>query len=140
MVQEFSFGIVPLQKKNGTWQVFLVQHLHGHWGLPKGRTEAKESPLETAKRELFEETSLTVRTLLFEEPIVEHYQFKRLNVPIEKTVGYFLAEVEGEEKILLQELQNSRWVLLQEAADYVTFDQIKNVLRKAYSLVSHRSA
>jgi bis(5'-nucleosidyl)-tetraphosphatase len=139
MVQEFSFGIIPIRKNKGIWEVLLVQHVQGHWSLPKGRQEGQESPLECAKRELFEETSLSIVQILLPDPLFEHYSFKRKDIPIEKTVGYFLAEVTGEEKLQLQELQNSKWVRLSEADQHATFDQIKNVLKRAHNIIFHQN-
>ena len=57
-----GYGVVVLKNK----EVLLVRHLEkaGHvtdtYGLPAGRATAGETPQETAKRELFEETGLKV--------------------------------------------------------------------------------
>src|SRR5260221_4761568 len=98
MKQDQSYGIVPLRKTNA-WQVLLVRHKSGHWTLPKGHPELNETPLECAKRELFEETGLTVQKLLNETTLVEEYQFMSRSIRIHKRVDYFIAEVEGVVKI-----------------------------------------
>jgi 8-oxo-dGTP pyrophosphatase MutT (NUDIX family) len=47
---------------DGEGRVILVKHTYGHrnWELPGGAGEANESPVETAVREVQEETGLTV--------------------------------------------------------------------------------
>jgi 8-oxo-dGTP pyrophosphatase MutT (NUDIX family) len=136
MVQDYSFGIVPLQRsESGIWEVFLVQHKKGYWSLPKGHQEKSESPLETAKRELFEETGLTVDTILLERPLLEHYHFVREGIRIDKTVGYYLATVTGEVKIQMDELLHGRWVHLSRAEGEMTYPEGKGIIRKALALV-----
>ena len=41
-------------------QVLLIQQTEGHWGFPKGHVEEGETELETAIREVKEETNLDV--------------------------------------------------------------------------------
>lgn len=132
---ERSFGVVPLRKRDGAWELFLVQHRAGHWSLPKGHEEKGEIPLQTAKRELFEETHFTIEQLLFPEPLFEHYTFTHDNVLIHKTVGYFIAQVTGEEKLELDELKASKWVPLKDASSIVTFREMKAILSKVSTLI-----
>lgn len=127
-----SYGIVPLRYDGASWFVFVVRHRGGHWTLPKGHPEGVESALECAKRELFEETGLTVVKLLFEPPLVESYQFSSRGKPIHKTVHYFIAEVEGTIVIQKEELQDGRWIELARAQDIVTYAQMKTLLNSVY--------
>lgn len=44
---------------DGKWKVLLVEHKNlNKWVIPGGHIEHNESPLEAAKREVFEETSI----------------------------------------------------------------------------------
>ncbi len=63
-------------------KVLVVQTYHRHFGIPKGHQEEKECLIETARRELLEETGVTV-------PLLAD-QYRRI-----REVTYFLAE--GEE-------------------------------------------
>ncbi len=123
-----SYGIVPLQKEGDRWFVFVVRHRGGHWTLPKGHPEGTESALECAKRELFEETGLSVVTLISEEPLVESYHFSSRGRPIHKTVHYFVATVQGIIKIQKEELQDGKWVELTKAGQVVTYAQMRYLL------------
>lgn len=119
--QDYSFGIIPLRKERGEWKVLLVQLHQGHWGYPKGHPEANEAPLEAAKRELKEETGLSVERLLNVGPFQEKYSFSHHGQRIEKTVTYFLAVVSGDVVIQAHEIAAYKWVCVYEADNYVSF-------------------
>lgn len=128
MRYDHSNGIVPLRKEGDRWFVFIVRHRGGHWTLPKGHPEGTETAIECAKRELFEETGLSLVNLLVEEPLIESYQFSSRGKPIHKTVHYYIAEVAGVVRIQKEELQDGRWVELAKAHLYVTYAQMKILL------------
>ena len=44
---------------NALNQVAIVNQNHNSWSLPKGHIDPDESKLETAKREIYEETGIT---------------------------------------------------------------------------------
>jgi len=126
-----SAGFIAIRKWQGCWQVLLLFHSSGnYWGFPKGHIEPGESKMQAAKRELFEETSLSLSRLIQEEPYEETFRFKGLDCEIEKHVFYFLAEVEGELIIDGQEILEGRFVDFDEAARLVTFDSAKKQLRQ----------
>ena len=87
-MKETAFGVVPIRGK----KILLVQHKALHWGLPKGHHLNSESSLETAERELFEETHLRVVRWLAIDPLEENYTFQRDGVTVEKKVVYFCAD------------------------------------------------
>lgn len=53
-----SAGIVIVRKHNDEWK-YLFLRAYRNWDFPKGMVESDEHPLETAKREVKEETGLT---------------------------------------------------------------------------------
>jgi bis(5'-nucleosidyl)-tetraphosphatase len=129
-IKEDSFGVIPLQQKGAYWQVLLILHKGGrHWAFPKGRGNPGESPLESAKRELQEETGLEVEKLLQEEPLVERYEFRRKKEVVTKTVQYFPALVKGEVRLQPEEIQDAKWVPLKEADAHLTFREAKEMCR-----------
>lgn len=129
-MDEESFGIIPLRKKNNKWEVLLIQLIAGHWSFPKGRAESEENALQTAERELQEETGLKVKALLHEIPITETYYFSRNNHRIKKTVTYFIGEVEGTISLQAAEVQDAKWVSLQDVSNQITFSSAKALCRK----------
>jgi bis(5'-nucleosidyl)-tetraphosphatase len=133
-----SYGVVPLQKVGSSWRIFLVRHLSGHWTLPKGHPELNELPLESAKRELFEETGLVIETLLFDEPLIERYQFSSRGTQIDKTVDYYIATVSGKVKIQIEEIIEGKWIDLKEAQHFVTYAQMKSLLHTVAMLLKKK--
>lgn len=136
MLDERSFGIVPLIKKNGEWQVLLIQHGAGHWGFPKGHANENESSLMSAQRELQEETGLHIVHLFSEIGLEESYHFTRRGRPIKKSVTYFVAEVDGNLQLQVEEIKAAKWVPLTQADLHLTFPSAKSICARASQLIS----
>lgn len=139
---DYSFGIIPMRKMGHVWEVFIVQHRHGkHWSFPKGHAEEDEKPIDAACRELYEETGLSIGSLLTSEPFVEKYQFFAQGKKIYKTVSYFLVLVEGTCNLQTAEITGGKWVPLNEAPDHLSHPQAKALSKQALSfLMEHYNA
>jgi 8-oxo-dGTP pyrophosphatase MutT (NUDIX family) len=91
------------------------------WTLPKGTPIAGESLEQTALREVWEETGLTVRILSPLDAI--RYTFVQRGTRIHKTVHYFIMKPTGG---ALQEhdreFEEVRWVSFGEAAGLLSFE------------------
>ncbi|MBS3904103.1 MAG: NUDIX domain-containing protein [Simkania sp.] len=123
-----SFGVIPLQKTEEGWKVFLILHKEGHhWGFPKGRKHPGEEPLQAAQRELFEETGLSIVKLLSPDPLVEDYSFRQQRKLRRKRVYYFIAEVGGEIRLQPEEIREGKWSLLSKAAEVLTFLEARSI-------------
>ena len=118
-----AYGIIPIQGK----KVLIVHHVNGgHWGFPKGRGEAGETPLESATRELFEETGLRIVKILSPEPLIE----ERTN----KLIYFFPALVEGTLSFQAEEILEGQWVSLEELVEKLTYPEAKIVGEKIMRL------
>jgi 8-oxo-dGTP pyrophosphatase MutT (NUDIX family) len=53
-----SAGVVVVRRERGDWK-YLLLRAYKNWDFPKGLVEPSESPMETAKREVEEETGIT---------------------------------------------------------------------------------
>ena len=137
MKSEIAFGVVPLRKHSGVWEVLIVKHISGnHWGFPKGKKEDGESGKETALRELKEETGLSVKKFVSQAEITEHYNFFKLGEKVKKSVTYFVGEIIDETLIPQQkELLDIKWVPLFEATSHLTYPEAKNVCLQTISLL-----
>lgn len=134
-MNERSYGVVPLKQNKKEWQVLLVQHGTAlYWGFPKGHPEASETPQETAKRELFEETNLEVVRFFSHTPFEQHYKFIWKGKLIHKTVGYFAAEVKGTPRIQADEIKSCQWVPLEKACEVITYPTDQSVCREIIDL------
>jgi len=130
-IEEKSFGVIPLRQDRGLWLVLLILHQGGrHWAFPKGHGNEGETALESARRELKEETGLDIQQVLQESPLVEKYQFHRKQEIVIKTVQYFPALVAGELQLQAAEIRDAKWVPLKEAARHLTFKEAKEMCNK----------
>ena len=57
--REKSCGCIIINKN----KVLLIKQTKGHWGFPKGHVEKDETEIETAIREVKEETGLDIKDL-----------------------------------------------------------------------------
>ena len=137
-MQESCFGIIPIKHKGKGWEVLLIKHNKGHWGFPKGHPSKGESPEQIACRELYEETGLSVAKFLQVHPLIEEYVVHEENKTIEKTVTYFLAEVEGEIHLLKKEISESKWLSFDDALKFLTFDEARKICLDAKTILNSR--
>ena len=127
---EKSCGIVLFNSD----EFLLIQHPtksngdEGHWDFPKGHVEGSETELETAKRELIEETGI-VNFRLFDgfRHRIEYY-FQKGNEMVPKEVIFFLAESNTKEVVLSSEHQNFIWLDKHLAHNKLTYANAKEVL------------
>ena len=90
--------------------LMLLRTDNGCWGIPGGAMEPGESLEETARRETFEETGLTIQSLylldVFSGPEL-FYRYPDGNQVYNVTAGYLALGVSGE--ILIGKEEHSRW-------------------------------
>jgi bis(5'-nucleosidyl)-tetraphosphatase len=134
--REESFGVIPLSRVNGNWHVFLIQHKGGrYWGFPKGHAEMNESHRVSAERELKEETNLEIARYLQDEPFIEQYTFMKEGRRVFKQVFYFAAEVQGEIRLQVEEINDGMWLPFHAAMEKVTHQEGKNILHQVSKLL-----
>lgn len=137
MQQDESFGVIPLRRANGYWEVFLIQHNRsGYWGFPKGHAEPNETAKQAAFRELKEETNLELVNLLQPEPLMESYTFILERRRVFKKVSYFIAEVSGKVALQTQEIHDGKWLPFPEAIAQVTHQEGKALLAQVEKMLS----
>ncbi|MBF8262948.1 MAG: nudt2 [Parachlamydiales bacterium] len=128
-LKDESFGVIPLSREKGFWEVFLIQHRHGrYWGFPKGHAESDETPRSAASRELKEETNLDIVRYLDDQPLIEQYQFVMDKRRVFKKVHYFVAEVSGSVILQKNEISDGIWLSMPQALAHVTHPEGKSIL------------
>ena len=124
MKREKSCGCIILNDKN---EVLLVHHNKGHWDFPKGHVEEGETEVQTAIREVKEETNIDVE-------VNENYRYTTEYSPKEnvmKEVVYFLAKnISNNEEAQLEEVSEVKWIKLEEALEKITYNTSKEILNK----------
>jgi len=137
---DISYGIIPLRQTAAGWEVFLIYQYSGrvgdtYWTLPKGHAEDGETPVETARRELHEETGLTVEQLLPEPTFENEYVFTVADCEVHKTVRYFLATVTGRLQLQPEEVHGARWVPVESAVELLDFEANKKMFAQVQTFL-----
>jgi 8-oxo-dGTP pyrophosphatase MutT (NUDIX family) len=132
-----SCGVIPAYThSNGDIQFLLVQGHGDYWGFPKGHKEKSESDMQTAERELMEETQVICKTYITDTKFTEQYRIrKKRGTDIIKKVIYFIGITESK-KVIRQttELKRHNWFNLEDAKKKL-LDNRKHILQKAHDIL-----
>ena len=141
--RKLSAGCLLFHGKGKKRKYLLLHYGAGHWDFVKGEIEEGERPLETALRELEEETGIKkdqVRQIPgFKEKI--HFMFRdkwtksKVKPLISKYVYFFLFESKTT-KVKLSEHTDFTWLKYEEAVEKATFKTAKDLLRKAEAFLN----
>jgi 8-oxo-dGTP pyrophosphatase MutT (NUDIX family) len=128
-LSETSFGGVVLRG-----QELLVITPAGKkvTGLPKGGPNRGETPEQTAVREVREETGVNVTV---REPLgAVRYWYRRSGRRVHKTVHFFLCDfVSGSTADHDHEVDEARWIPLDEALDVLSYSGERALIERALS-------
>ncbi len=128
-----SCGVVLLN----SGKVLLLRHSStssrggGHWDFPKGHIDDGESEIQTALRELEEETGIAHVKVIdgFHDTIT--YTFSGGQEQIGKEVVFFLATTKESKVTLSHEHIDYSWLDFDSAFSRLTYDNARQVLRNA---------
>ncbi len=131
-----SCGAVVYRRRLRRTEFLVVLHESGgHWGFPKGHVVQGESEMETAVREVYEETGLhgTFRDGFYERLYYLTPRERR------KEVVMFLTRVRRP-RVRLQrsELREYRWLSYWETRDILSYENTKLVLDRAHQYLQDR--
>ncbi|SNQ61814.1 bis(5'-nucleosyl)-tetraphosphatase [Candidatus Methanoperedens nitratireducens] len=137
MMRKKSCGAVVF-RKNREVKYLLLHYEAGHWDYVKGEVEKGESERDTVVRELMEETGITDARFIegFREEI--RYFFKMGGRTVYKEAVFFLMETETSEVVLSFEHTGYEWLDYQKAIERLTFENAKNILRKAHTFLKEQ--
>lgn len=130
--EEKSCGAVIWRKRENGHEFLLAQHGASHWSFPKGHIEGRETELETATREILEETGLSVTIDPKFRQVVTYYP----KPGVIKDVVFFIAQpTGGMEHPQEEEIRQLGWFTFQDAKPLVTFATDVEVLKKAEAYI-----
>ena len=144
MRREFSAGGVVVRRMRGRWWAAVVRPRREHhrpqvWALPKGLIDDGERGLETALREVYEETGLRARgdRKLGDVRYVYTWDGER----VFKVVSFFLLRAVGGRIGDLPpgmeiEVAEARWVPLEDAPTVLSYGGEREMARKALDVAS----
>lgn len=125
---EKACGAVMFTEKDGKRKFLLIKNESGHIGFPKGHVEYGENELETAKREVFEETGLAFKQY---GTFRSEYTYTTLENCI-KTCIFFIGAYKYRKPDIQQEEILDNWlVTYDEALKLLNFPEDRELLKKA---------
>ena len=138
MRREKSCGAVVFTYRNSRIEYLLAQNLSGTFGFPKGHVENSETEIQTALREVKEETALDV-CLLDGFRMTETYALPRRK-GAEKEVVYFLGRYENQTPRRQEsELRSLALCPYEKALSLLRYDSAKNILTEANRFLTEKA-
>ena len=125
-----SCGFVAYKQIENRNYYLIIKSLNGDVGFPKGHMETEESELETATRELKEETGVEINAvpgfrIQIEYPLTKIADTKKQSV-------YFLGRCILDNIVIQKsEVAEANFLSYEDALKILTFDDTKNILKKA---------
>ena len=137
MLHAKSCGAIVYRRFHGNIEILLIKHVNsGHWSFPKGHVEGDETELETAKREIKEETGLDV---ILDQTFRETVSYSPRR-DTQKIVVYFLALARNYDFVPQEEeIAEIRWVDIVRAARMLTYENDKTIVNKARAAIKQHS-
>ena len=103
-----------------------------NWGFPKGHIEKGETKLDTAKREVLEETGLHISIFDGFEMSSDY----KIAGRVEKNVTVFLATTEDTQTVIQkEEIEDYIWLEYAKALEMLKFENDKFILENAQAFL-----
>ena len=131
-----SAGVVVVRKEGDDYR-FLLLRAYRYWDFPKGIVEKGEDPIEAAKREVEEETTITDLDFKWGYDYMDTGPYNR-----GKIARYYIAETKQKDielpvnpEIGKPEHEEYRWVTYEQALKMVG-DRVRPVVEWAYKTIT----
>jgi ADP-ribose pyrophosphatase YjhB (NUDIX family) len=140
-VRETTAGgiIVRRNSKNNKLQVLLAQDAKDRWSIPKGHVEPGETPRDTTRREITEETGLT------EMEICDHlgkvdFRYRRQDTLVLMIMHVFLVKGMGNTDKLSKDhwMHNIGWFDFYDALDKIEYEGVEKLMLLALKKIRQR--
>lgn len=139
--QTSAGGVVFRGEKDRAKVVIVSVGGQHRWQLPKGLVDKGEDPEVTAVREAREEGGVTSEVVQHIETIEYWYAGLEngIRVRFHKRVHFYLLKyISGDTKDHDWEVNEARWVPIEDAANQLAFDNERRVMERARELVGQR--
>lgn len=132
---EYSCGAIVFTRRNGQILYVIVQEQGGAYSFPKGHMEGDETEIETARREIFEETGLHPEFLPGFRQQDEYALSEKPGTS--KRVTYFLAEFKDESLIPLEgEIRRISLLPYEQALTLFEHKNTRRILTAAHEFLT----
>jgi mutator protein MutT len=134
---QFSAGGVAFRKANHRVETALISvGEQNRWQLPKGVIDKGESTEAAAVREVREEAGIDTSPLGLIDKIEYWYYDARQRVRFHKFVYFYLLRYEsGDVSDHDDEVNEARWVEIEDATRMLAFDSEKAIVEKAKTMI-----
>lgn len=140
-VREISSGGIVYRRSEGDTEVALIR-VRGRWCLPKGQVEEAEGLVETALREVREETGLEGKVVDKLGDITYWFSNKTKEgetIRIFKRVYFYLLRyLKGDVREHDVEVEEARWVPIEAAVKKLAHSTEREMMRKAIAILAGR--
>lgn len=132
-----SCGFIVYKEIDNKSYYLIIKAPNGDIGFPKGHVENFETEIQTAIRELKEETNVEVEVINGFRHQIEYVIPKMIDT-VKQTV-YFLGKCIKDD-IICQEVEvvEARFLPYEEAFEALTFVETKNILMNAEKYINER--
>lgn len=132
-MNEKSCGALVYRKYHGNTEILLIKHINsGHWSFPKGHVEGNETEIETAMREIKEETGIDVIIDQSFREIVTYSPHRDTH----KEVVYFIAKAKNTDYTPQEdEIADIKWVEISRAGSVLAYENDKSIVNKAKNFI-----
>lgn len=135
MIHEKSCGAVVYTRINEEIRYLIVQMQLGHFGFPKGHVERNETEVQTALREIKEETGINANINPDFRTSVEYSPYEGCI----KEVVYFIAYTDDTETVCQEaEIKGIQWLTFEQALTVLTHKNDKDILTAANDFLKGR--
>jgi len=134
MKTEYSAGGIVYKQDNGI-QMLLILDSYGKWAFPKGHIESGENIMNTALREVSEETGISIRDLKIVKNLGKtDFWFTLNNEKIHKYMHLYLMEAKKDVMLVPQaeeKINKAKWVSIDKISEEFGYENGKKLLKKA---------
>jgi bis(5'-nucleosidyl)-tetraphosphatase len=140
MIREKGIGIIPFKREGKAIRYLLLHHGGEYWNFPKGHQEGQEDDLQTALREMKEETGIDKVKIIdgFLETYdydfdteIDHGQKRK----IYRQAIFYLGELGGEPVTISSEHIDFGWFDYDTALRRLFHQNSQDLLKKAHQFL-----
>ena len=130
--REKSCGAVVYNPERQSF--LIIKMLNGNWGFPKGHTENQETDIQTAIREVTEETGIKIEILDGFKKSIKYIPFPE----VLKKVIFFIG-ITKEEKVVIDkgEIEDYMWCSYEEALKMITYKPQRDVMESSLQFIKN---
>ncbi|MBJ8078140.1 NUDIX domain-containing protein [Bacillus cereus group sp. N12] len=135
MQREKSCGVIIYQDKPDTRYLIVKSKANGHWGFPKGHIEENETEIDTARREVKEETGLDV---LIHEDFKTSMEYEISETTRKEVILFLGTPMSTSVTIQEGEIAMYKWATFTDTLNLFDHENQKQILKQAHEFLNKK--